>query len=158
MRQTSTCISLWARLSSFLSKDSLQLLSDYSNDLFEAQRIQPWKQWECLIPVMQWFTLQINFLCEWRPIIVSSSFDKIWLVLKLIFWRVFFCNRSYSGNQSLMTHRARICKRLRSPGFDSYLSYRPARLHRLTESIPGLRKCLQIRSQSRSWRPAMQSG
>ncbi len=45
---------------------------------------------------------------------------------------------------------------LRSPGFDSlrcglvrhpYLSYRPARLHRLAESIPGLLKRSQIRAQ-----------
>ncbi len=45
---------------------------------------------------------------------------------------------------------------LRSPGTDSqpggpvrhpYLSHRPARLHRLAESIPGLLKRLQIRAQ-----------
>ncbi len=45
---------------------------------------------------------------------------------------------------------------LRSPGFDSlrggpvrhpYLSYRPARLHRLAKSIPRLLKRLQIRAQ-----------
>ncbi len=44
---------------------------------------------------------------------------------------------------------------LRSPGIDSqlgglarqpYLTYRPARLHRLSESIPGLLKRLQIRA------------
>jgi hypothetical protein len=46
---------------------------------------------------------------------------------------------------------------LRSPGIDfpilagrydstTYLSYRPARLHRLVESIPGLHKRLQIRA------------
>jgi hypothetical protein len=45
---------------------------------------------------------------------------------------------------------------LRSPGIDSqpggpvrqpYLTYRPARLYRLAESIPGLLKRLQIRAQ-----------
>ncbi len=35
---------------------------------------------------------------------------------------------------------------LRSPGIDSNLSYRPARLHRLAESIPGLLERLQIRA------------
>jgi hypothetical protein len=44
---------------------------------------------------------------------------------------------------------------LRSPGIDSqpggpvrqpYLTYRPARLHKLAESIPGLYKRLQIRA------------
>ena len=55
---------------------------------------------------------------------------------------------------------ARICQRLRSPGIDSqpggpvrqpYLTHRPARLHRLAESIPWIRflrslKGLQIRA------------
>jgi hypothetical protein len=62
---------------------------------------------------------------------------------------------------------ARICKPLRSSGIDSqpsgpvrpgidsqpggpvrqpYLAYRPTRLHRLAESIPGLHKRLQIRA------------
>ncbi len=45
--------------------------------------------------------------------------------------------------------------RLRSPGIDSqpggpvrkfYLTYRPARIHRLAESIPGLLQGLQIRA------------
>jgi hypothetical protein len=53
------------------------------------------------------------------------------------------------------TYRARICEPLRSPGIDSqlgelvrqlYLSHRPARIHRLAESIPGLHKGLQIRA------------
>jgi hypothetical protein len=56
--------------------------------------------------------------------------------------------------------RARICKPYKEPGIDSqlggsvrqpYLTYRPARLHRLAESIPctdhGLVKRLQIRAQ-----------
>ncbi len=51
--------------------------------------------------------------------------------------------------------RARICKPFKGPGIDSqhggpvrwpYLMYRPARSHRVAESIPGLLKRLQIRA------------
>ena len=50
---------------------------------------------------------------------------------------------------------------LRGPGIDSqpggpvreaYLSYRPARLYRLAESIPGRHKCLQIRALDKNGR------
>ncbi len=53
-------------------------------------------------------------------------------------------------------YRACICRPFRSPGIDSqhggpvrqpYLSYWPARLHRLAKSIPGFHKVLQIRAQ-----------
>jgi hypothetical protein len=59
-------------------------------------------------------------------------------------------------NRVRFTYRARICKPFKEPGIDSqpvglvgqpYLSYRPARLHRLPESVPGLLKRLQIRAQ-----------
>ncbi len=62
-----------------------------------------------------------------------------------------------TGNRNLGPCRARICKpfkepRIRFPAWrvgsvrQPYLSYRPARLHRLAESIPGLLKSLQIRA------------
>ncbi len=59
--------------------------------------------------------------------------------------------------------RAVFVNLLRSPGIDSqpgklvrqsYLLYRPARLHRLAESISGLLKSLQIRAQAGQLFPA----
>ncbi len=59
-----------------------------------------------------------------------------------------------------ITFRARICKRLRSPGIDSKESIPPAYvvwragmtiLQRLAESIPGLLKRLQIRALLATW-------
>ncbi len=71
-------------------------------------------------------------------------------VYKIGLWSSFLLIYSSTGYC-----RVRSCKHLWSPGIDyqpsgpvqqSYLTYRPARLHRLAESIPGLLKRLQIRA------------
>ncbi len=57
--------------------------------------------------------------------------------------------------QGLIRHKVLICKSAEYPrnrfpawrvGRQLYLTYRPAKLHRLDESIPGLLKHLQIRA------------
>ncbi len=80
----------------------------------------------------------------------------------LYIYNPLYINQATSLKDQLLYYRVRICKRLRSPGIDSKklippayvawlagtitnLFYRPDRLHKLAESIPGLLKHLQIR-------------